>query len=221
MQRWHRLLTLGFAAAACLLAQSATGIDNDQVRVVTVTDQPHVKSKLHEHPFNRVMVYLRPGRQEIISADGKKTTLTWNAGDVKWSPASGMHTSEVISDAPVTIVELEVKKPGDPAKKITTTLDPLKVAPKNFSLIFENEQVRALRLKLGPHESVPTHEYTLSHLTVCMTDLNARLTAAGGAAEAVQHKTGDFKWSGPSQEKIENLSDQPLETVVLEMKTIY
>jgi hypothetical protein len=88
-------------------------------------------------------------------------------------------------------------------------------------LIFENTQVRALRLKIGPHQSVPTHEYTLSHLVVCMTDLNARITPAEGKGEAVQRKLGDFNWSGPSQEKIENLSDEPLETVILELKTIY
>jgi hypothetical protein len=94
------------------------------------------------------------------------------------------------------------------------------VAPKNFSLIFENSQVRALRLKLGPHETVPTHEYTLSHLTVAMTDLDIRMTS-GGETEALQKHLGDFSWTGASQEKIENLSDQPLETVILELKTIY
>jgi hypothetical protein len=110
---------------------------------------------------------------------------------------------------------------GYPARVAGTALDPLKVAPKNFALIFENDQVRALRLKVGPHESVPMHEYTLSHLTVCMSDLNARITPAAGEAEVATHKTGDFNWSLASQQKIENLSDQPFETVILEMKTIY
>jgi len=44
---------------------------------------------------------------------------------------------------------------------------------------------------------------------------------AEGEAEAAQHKLGAFSWSGPSRQKIENLADQPLETVVLELKTIY
>ena len=54
-----------------------------------------------------------------------------------------------------------------------------------------------------------------------MTDLNARMTSPGGEAEVAPHKLGDFSWSGPSRQKIDNLTDKPLETVVLELKTIY
>jgi hypothetical protein len=74
---------------------------------------------------------------------------------------------------------------------------------------------------MGPRQSVPLHQYTLNHLVVCMTDLDARMTSPEGDAEPAQHKLGDFSWSGPSQQKIDNLAAQPLETVVLELKTIY
>jgi len=104
---------------------------------------------------------------------------------------------------------------------VGTALDPLRVAPNNFTLVFENSQVRVLRLKMGPRESVPVHEYTLNHLVVCLTDLDARMTSPEEEAERTQHKLGDFSWSGPSQQKIDNLSDKPLETVILELKTIY
>ncbi len=104
---------------------------------------------------------------------------------------------------------------------VGTALDPLRVAPANFTLVFENSQVRVLRLKLDPRQSAPMHEYTLSHLVVCMTDLDARITSQEGEAEVAQRKLGDFSWSGPSQQKIDNLADQPLETVILELKTIF
>jgi len=118
-------------------------------------------------------------------------------------------------------VIIAIKKPGYPGKVVGTALDPLRVAPQNFTLVFENSQVRILRLKIGPRQSVPMHEYTLNHLVVCMTDLDARMTSPEGEAEVAQHKLGDFSWSGPSQQKIDNLTDKPLETVVLELKTIY
>ena len=47
------------------------------------------------------------------------------------------------------------------------------------------------------------------------------LVEAFRKAEVARHKLGDFSWSGPSQQKIDNLSDKPLELVVLELKTIY
>jgi hypothetical protein len=72
MQRWHRLLPLGFAATICLFAQGGTSIDNEQARVVIVTDQPHSKGPLHDHKLNRVMIYLQAGRQEITPEGGKR-----------------------------------------------------------------------------------------------------------------------------------------------------
>ena len=160
--------------------------------------------------------------------DGSVEDLKWDPGTVNWSPAIGFHYSGPLPTPRVdprpsgpSGVIVAIKKGGYPAKVVGTALDPLKVAPKNFSLIFENDQVRALRLKVGAHESVPMHEYTLSHLTVCMSDLNARITPAAGESEVATHKTGDFNWSLALQQKIENLSDQPFEAVILEMKTIY
>src|SRR5579863_6216732 len=149
MHRRIRFLTLGLCSAACLLAQGGPGIDNDQAHVIVAHDQPHAKGKLHEHKLDRVMIYLQAGKQDFVTEDGKKSTLTWKAGDVRWSPAGGMHTSEIVSDVPVTIVEVEVKKPGDPAVKVTTPLDPLKVAPKNYKLVFENSKVRVIRVKFA------------------------------------------------------------------------
>jgi hypothetical protein len=54
MLRLNRLFLLGPSVAACLFAQTPPTLENDQVRVLTVTDQPHVKHALHEHKLNRV-----------------------------------------------------------------------------------------------------------------------------------------------------------------------
>jgi hypothetical protein len=65
------------------------------------------------------------------------------------------------------------------------------------------------------------HEYTLNHLVVYITDQNVRETPAGGNAEVMRHQDGSVTWSGPSKQKIDNLTDKPLETVVVELKSIY
>ena len=143
-----RRLPAIFFVAGAVLAQNQIPIENDQVKVVIVTDQPHAKTALHEHKLNRVMIYLQPGRQEITPQNGKKAASEWKAGEVKWSPASGMHQSDVVSGAPVTIVEVEVKKPGDSAKSPASALDPVKVAPGNYHVEFENSQVRVVRVQM-------------------------------------------------------------------------
>ena len=48
----------------------------------------------------------------------------------------------------------------------------------------------------------------------------SRLSFVSGP-EVAQHNLGDFAWSDPSRLRIDNTSDQPLETVILELKTIY
>ena len=177
----------------------------------------------HNHKLNRVLIYFRLGGERLTYLDGSTEDLAWDPGTVNWSPAMGFHYSGPL---PIPRVDprppgfsgiiVAIKKWGYPGQAGGTALDPLKVAPGNFTLIFENTQVRALRLKIGPKQSVPVHEYTLSHLTVCMTDLDARMNS-----ETVERKLGDFNWSGASQQKIENLSDKPMELVILELKTIY
>ena len=102
------------------------------------------------------MIYLQPGKQDFEYPETKKkSVLTWKAGEAKWSPAGGKHIAEIVSDQPVTIVEVELKKPGDPAKKATGPLDPVKLDPKDYKVVFENDQVRVLHVKIGAGKSTP------------------------------------------------------------------
>jgi uncharacterized RmlC-like cupin family protein len=206
------------AAATSLVAQIQPPIDNDQVRVIQANEKPHVKTALHEHKFNRVMIYLQPGRQEIVPQNGAKTVLNFKAGEVKWSPVSGLHTSEVVSNAPVTIIELEIKKEGS-GKTVDTKLDPLKVDPQVYKLEFENSQVRVVRVHMPAHRQVPLHEHVLNRVVVYLTNQNTRMTTQDGKVETVQHKAGEASWGGPVTHKEENLMDGPFEAVVVEFKS--
>jgi len=217
MIMFRYLLPLLTTAAALVAATPQTLLDNDQVKVIKVTDEPHVKNAPHQHTSNRVMIYLQAGRQEIV-ADGKKTTPEWKAGEVRWSPSTGMHTSEVVSANPVTIIELEIKKPADPAKTATAALDPLKAAPQLYKLEFENPQVRVFRVKMPPHVKVPLHEHVLNRVVVYMTDQNTSTTPEGGKTEVGSHKAAEASWGGPAKHREENLSDKPFEAVVVELK---
>lgn len=218
MLRPFRFFLLGLAVAACAPAQTPPAIDNDQARVLTAHDEPHVKHALHEHKFNRVMVYLNAGDQDIVTKDGQKTTLHFKAGDVKWSPASGLHTSEVTSNAPVNIIEIEVKKPGDPSKSAATALDPAKVSPSVYKVEFENPQVRVMRVKFPPHGSVPEHEHGLNRVVVYLTNQDSKITTPDGKVDESKHKAGEVSWGGPARHKEENVLGTPVEVIVVEFK---
>lgn len=59
--------------------------------------------------------------------------------------------SENITDHAFQIVEIELKNKPQ-AQIAMPDLDPLKADPKHYSLEFENDQVRVLRVRFGPHE---------------------------------------------------------------------
>ena len=213
------LLPLVIAIAPKLNAQTPPPlIDNDQVRVLKVTDQPHTKSQPHEHKLNRVIVYLQAGRQEITDNAGKKKT-EWKAGEVKWSPATSTHVSEITSDSPVTLMEVEIKKEGSPGKAANSPLDAVKVDPKDYRLEFENSQVRVIRVKIGPHQNVPLHEHVLNRVVIYLTDQNGTMTTPDGKTDTAQHKAGEASWGGPTKHKEANLQDHGFEAVVVELKS--
>jgi uncharacterized RmlC-like cupin family protein len=205
-------------AAAVLNAQQPPLLENDQARVIKAVDQPHHKGELHEHKMNRVMIYLNPGKQELHYQDGKVVKMEWKAGEVKWSPASGMHTSEVTSDAPVTIIEVELKKQGGTPRKIETAMDPLKVDPADYKLEFENDQVRVSRVKMSAHHKVPQHEHVLNRAVVYITDQKTRMTASDGKVDIAEHKPGEVSWGTAVKHAEENMNDKPFEAVVVEFK---
>lgn len=213
-----RLLTLVWISVIPAFSQgNQPAIDNEQVRVLLVTDQPHVKTPVHDHKVNRVMVYLNAGKQEMTQ-DGKKTVVEYKAGEAKWSMAGGMHQAEVVSTTPLRIVEVEIKKPGDSRKTINTALDPVKVDSQDYKVEFENSQVRVVRVRLAAHRKVPEHEHQLNRVVIYLTDQNATMTSSDGQTAASQHKAGEVSWAGAAKHREENLMDKPFEAIVVELK---
>jgi uncharacterized RmlC-like cupin family protein len=212
------LFCLGVATASIAVAPSAPLFDNDQVKVVRALEKPHIKGKFHSHATNRVMIYLQSGAQRFEYQDGRKPSVaSYKAGEVKWSPPESMHSPEVTTDLPFNIIEVELKQPGT-GKKIVSALDPPKVDPNHVKIELENDQVRVIRAHLGPHESIPMHEHTLNRVSVFITDQNILSTDKDGKATTTQHKAGDAIWSPPFAHSEKNLSDQPFEVVVVEIK---
>jgi uncharacterized RmlC-like cupin family protein len=214
-----RSLLLASCAVAALFAaeQVTTPINNDDVRVVSVLQQPHEPTKMHQHAFNRVMIYRQAGAQDFKYQDGRHSTLEWRAGEPKWSPAGGMHIAEITSAEPVNIVEIELKKKGA-GRAAASPLDPLKVDPKHYKVEFENDQVRVFRVILGAHAASPMHEHTLKRVVTYLTDANVRVTGADGKVETQHHNAGDVVWGEHAKHSEQNLSDKPFEVVVAELK---
>ncbi len=194
------LFCCGAALGAIPAEPGATLFENNDVKVIRALEKAHVKGKFHEHTSNRVMVYLQNGTQRFEYQDGRKPAVfDWKAGQVVWSPPEGMHSPEVTGDEPFNIIEVELKKPaGKPAHDVT------KLDGKHIKLELENDQVRVLRVTLGPRESAPVRD-SHNRVAIFLTD-------------AANHKAGDAVWEAPANEKIDNPGDKPLEMVLVELR---
>ncbi len=212
-------ITMAMAAlAACALAQDPrVPVENDKVKVLKVTQNPHTKTKLHKHDINRVMIYLNPGKQ-TIAYQGKTVNLNWKAGEALWSAAAGMHIAEITSNDAVTIVEVELKKAGAKTPAKYPALDPVNIDPKHYKVEMENDQVRVVRVKIGPKEKVPMHEHGLDRVVVYLTDQDFKITAPDGKVSPAVHKAGDVSWGTPNKHAEENASGKPFEILVVEVK---
>lgn len=212
------LPALTLLCAALFAAETKrTPVDNDDVRVLDVVVQPGEKTALHEHKANRVMIYRNAGSQKIDYADGRHVTLAFEDNQVMWAPREGMHVSEIVTQHPVGIVEIELKKPGA-GRKVTTAIDPVKIDPKHYPLEFDNDQVRVYRVRMGPHDSTPMHEHQLTRIVVYLTDATVRVTTADGQVSTTTRKAGDIVLSGTARHSEQNLTGNPVETIVTELK---
>ncbi len=211
------LLLLGAALASIPTAPSVVLLENNEVKVARALEKYQVVGKFHQHDMNRVMVYLQSGRQKFEYQDGRPPAVfNWKAGQVVWSPPSGMHSPEVL-DHDFDIIEIELKTPGTD-KPMSSNLDPLKVDPGHYKLEFENPQVRVLRVNIPPHGVAPMHAHLTDRVTVFLTDQNFQTKDSTGKVATVEHKAGDVAWGTPIEHTEKNLSDQPFEAVTVELK---
>jgi hypothetical protein len=78
--------------------------------------------------------------------------------------------------------------------------------------------VRVFRVKYGPHEGSPMHEHQLHRIIVYLTDATTRSTTADGKVETATHHAGDIREGGPGKHSEENVTANPVETIVTELK---
>lgn len=202
-------------------ADNSADINNEFVHVIHGKDMPHVLSQRHRHDVNRVMIYLDAGDMDIMPESGPVVHQHWHAGEVAWSPARGWHTSENVGSKPMRMVEIELKKPGPRVPPTRNPkLDPLRIDPSHYKLLFENSQVRVMRSWREPGGSEPLHEHAgAGRVTVFLTNLDSRVKSASGAVTMQHALAGDATWSaGSVVHSSTNTGKNRIEVIVVEVK---
>ena len=95
--------------------------------------------------------------------------------------------------------------------------DPTQVDSGHYSVEMENDTVRVLRIKYGPHEKSAMHWHP-HHLAVTLTPAHFRMHFPDGTSQDLTVGAGEII-DAPSGEHLpENLSDQPFEAIAIELK---
>jgi hypothetical protein len=179
-------------------------LDTPQARVIVATLQPHTPSIAKSgHATDRVLIYLDDGVMTRTEGD-KPTTIEFHRGDVRWRPSSGPYTAENISDHPIRILEVDLKGPPTGSANVSK-LDPVVVDRKHYTVAFENERVRVLRVHYDAHDKGETHEHILNRIVVYLND-------QPGA------KADDVRAAGAATHAEENASDRPADRIAVELK---
>jgi quercetin dioxygenase-like cupin family protein len=95
--------------------------------------------------------------------------------------------------------------------------DAVKADPKHYTVEFENDQVRVLRVKYAPGEKSVMHRHP-ANVAVFLTDGNGKFTLPDGKSEEVPFKAGSTMWGSGETHLPENVGGQPFELILVELK---
>lgn len=95
--------------------------------------------------------------------------------------------------------------------------DPTVVDPDHYSVVFENDQVRVLRITYGPGEKSVMHHHP-DAVAVFLADQTAQFTLPDGTTETIEAADGEALWTPAGDHLPENLGDGPIEVILVELK---
>ncbi|MGH9705070.1 MAG: cupin domain-containing protein [Candidatus Acidiferrales bacterium] len=95
--------------------------------------------------------------------------------------------------------------------------DPVKVDPKHYTLISENDQVRILKIHYGPHEKSVMHTHPAS-VVVFLTDATGQFNFPDGKKAEFNLKAGEAQYEAKTTHLPENDGDKSMDAILVELK---
>jgi len=220
-----KICTVVFAALVCSgqtalpFTPATVPFDNNAARVQLSAGLPKVVTPPHVHLTNRVMIYFDAGTNKITYQNGMVSPEVFDAGDVQWNNAMGKHTAEIIAAGPVNIAHIELKSAPNMVPTVKySARDPIKLDLGHYKVEIDNNQVRVLRLHLGPGERTPLHDEPFERLIVPLTAALLKVVDSEGKAKALAYKKAELQWLPPGAAADENIGSKSYVAIIVEFK---
>lgn len=95
--------------------------------------------------------------------------------------------------------------------------DPVKVAPKNVKVVFENDRVRVIEVRIKPGEKIPVHSHP-ANVTIALSDFKGKFVSDSGEPTVKQFKLDTVLWSEPITHASENVGSTEIHAIAIELK---
>jgi hypothetical protein len=95
--------------------------------------------------------------------------------------------------------------------------DAVQADPTRYTVEFENDKVRIIRVKYGPGEKPVMHSHG-PNVSILLTKNVTRMTFPDGTTQEAADEVGTARWNDAGEHLPENLSNAPLEVVLVELK---
>lgn len=95
--------------------------------------------------------------------------------------------------------------------------DATEVDPEHYKVVFENDDVRVLRITYGAGEKSVMHHHP-DAVAVFLTDNNVQFTLPDGKTIEVNNMMGDAVWTMAGEHLPQNVGDKPSELILVELK---
>lgn len=141
-----------------------------------------------------------------IDLDSGKTRYV----DISSRPELARRSSKAVREIRVEL------KAAPPSKALT--LDAVRIDPARYTVDFENDRVRVVRLGFGGRERGVMVEHP-PRVLATLSDVSVKLVFKDGKTDERGAPAGVAAWLEGETLQTENASDQPLEVVLVEPKS--
>ena len=96
--------------------------------------------------------------------------------------------------------------------------DPTTADAQHYKVEFENDRVRVLRVKVEPRGKTAMHSHP-DAVAIAVTDTKVRHHLPDGKTQDTDWKAGAARWTPAASHVGENLTDKPMEVILVELKS--
>jgi hypothetical protein len=95
--------------------------------------------------------------------------------------------------------------------------DAVSAAPDVAKLLFENDRIRVLEIKLKRRQKMAMHSHP-ANLVYSLTTARIKSTSPEGKSQILKMKKGQTNWSDGGSHSVENLENSAATNLVIELK---